>query len=235
MIPNAFNFCAIPELSEIVGVEKIHNTVLAKDSGGAIYGWGDNQYGQVGNDSTNNLLSPIIMAHNDFITTMGTGNVNSTVPIAGTINALTISVTHPASVTYTIDPNLDNGFVASDIAIENNPKVPIRVTIQSFESHPDAGLQFTDVLPESQEWDSLNLDESRSYIALGLKYKDEQEWLSPEPAFLDPVYAADLYDTSVGVLSKGASGTLKLSAKHGFAFDRSYTAEHKLIFKFSLV
>ena len=81
----------------------------------------------------------------------------------------------------------------------------------------------------------MNLDESRSYIALGLEYKDEQEWISSESVFLDPVYAAEINDTSVGVLSKSASGTLKLSVKHGFSFDRAYTAKHSLIFEFSLV
>lgn len=47
--------------------------------------------------------------------------VESTIPMNGTVSAITLSVTHLVNAAYTIDPNLEKGaFVAPDIIITNN-------------------------------------------------------------------------------------------------------------------
>ena len=56
-----------------------------------------------------------------------------------------------------------------------------------------------------------------------------------EPIFINPVYAVELDDTSIGVLAKDTFGTLELSIRHGLAFDRSYITKHELVLVFSLV
>ena len=63
-----------------------------------------------------------VPAFADDTTTEGTGDVTATVPVEGSISAITISVTHPATVAYTIDPNsgLTNDIVAPDISLVNN-------------------------------------------------------------------------------------------------------------------
>ena len=109
------------------------------------------------------------------------------------------------------------------------------ITIESFKSSAEADIQFIDVLPDSMDWDSLSLEESISYIALGLRYTNIDEWLYPELIFMNPVYALELDNTSIGVLAKDTYGTLELSVRHGLAFDRSYVAKHDLVFVFSLV
>ncbi len=225
----------ILELTDITKLEKIGNTVFASDSQDTIYGWGNNAYGQLGDGTIAAILSPIVITQNNFTTITGTGDVNSIVPIVGSINALTISVTHPANISYTIDPNNPDGFYTTDIRIQNNSKVPVRITIESFEASSEADIQFIDVLPDSMDWDSLSLEESKSYIALGIQYINIDEWLYPELIFMNPVYAIELDNTSIGVLAKDTYAALELSVRHGLAFDRSYMAKHDLVFVFSLV
>lgn len=102
------------------------------------------------------------------------------IPVNGIINALTISVTHPATVSYSIEPNADAGyiFIAPDIQITNNTKVPIIVALNSLASSAGGTIQFTDMDPTTQiDWDNMGIVESKEYIALGLTLKDEMEWI----------------------------------------------------------
>ncbi len=225
----------IPDITDIIKLEKIDSTIFACDAQDTIYGWGNNEYGQLGDGTNVAALSPMIIAQNNVMTITGTGDVNSVVPIIGSINALTISVTHPASISYTIDPNKPDGFYSTDIQIQNNSKVPVRITVESFNASSEADIQLIDVLPDSMDWDSLSLEDSKSYIALGLQYINQEEWLYPELILMNPVYALELDNTSIGVLAKDTYGTLELSVRHGLAFDRSYIAKHDLVFIFSLV
>ena len=226
---------AIPELTDITRLEKIDNTIFTCDAQDTVYGWGNNEYGQLGDGTNVVALSPKVITQNNFTTITDTGDVNSIIPIIGSINALTISVTHPANISYAIDPNNDYGFYTSDIQIQNNSKVPVRINIESFKSSIEGDLKFIDVLPENKDWNNLSLEESKSYIALGLQYVNPDEWINSEPIFINPVYALEINNTSIGVLAKDTYGTLELSVRHGLAFDRRYTAKHDLVFVFSLV
>lgn len=181
------------------------------------------------------LVMTTVPALADDSTTTGDGDVSATVPVEGTIDALTISVTHPASLAYTIDPNADeaNDFIAPDIAITNNTKVPVNVTVQSLASSTGGTLQFTDVAPEAQDWANLNLADSKTYLALGIKVKDAVGWTAGYDE--NTRYAVEADPTMFGSLPANVTGTMVMEASHGLAFDQSYTAMHTLIFMFSLV
>lgn len=225
----------IPDISNIIEISKANYTVFASDTEGVIYGWGENDYGQLGDGTTNNALSPTIVSQSNITTTTGIGDVNSVVPIVGSINALTISITHPANISYTIDPNNTEGFYCTDITIQNNSKVPVNISIQSFEASADGDLEFTDVLPEDKDWNSLNRQETKSFISLGIRYSDEAQWLISLPELINPLYAVEINNTYAGALAKSTSGTLNLCGMHGLAFDGNFTARHELVFVFSLV
>lgn len=167
-------------------------------------------------------------------TVTGTGTVNGTVTINGSISALTISVTHPLTVAYAIDPNTDaNGtFTAPDIAVKNNTKVPINVTVDSLTAASGGTVTFTDVLPAAKTWASLNAADSKKYIALGILVKDSTGWNTGYTT--TTMYAADDTPTMFGVLPSAATGTFTLNASYGLAFDGSYTASHSLVFMFQL-
>jgi len=219
------------ELTDIIIAK---DTVYALDTDNTVYGWGENEFGELANETTENEKAPIVVTHGTLTTTSGTGYVQGVVPIVGTINPLNVSITHPLNVSYSIDPNFADGFISNDLNIQNNSKVPVKVHIESFEASSDSEVFFQDVLPESYNWNSLNKQQSKSLIALGIQYIDEDKWQNSQPTFNDPVYAIDINNTYVGTLAKGASGGFKLYASHGLAFDNNYTAMHDLVFVFTL-
>ena len=181
------------------------------------------------------LIATAVPAFASDTTATGTGDVSSTVPVEGTIEALTISVTHPATLAYTIDPNTgENGdFIAPDIPITNNTKVPVNITVQSLASSTGGTLQFTDVANDAKDWANLNLADSKTYLALGVKVKDAVGWNVGYD--VSTHYAVKADPTLFGSLPAATTGTMTLEANFGLAFDQSYTAMHSLIFMFNLV
>ncbi len=225
----------LPDIYDIVSIEKVNNTVFASDSQGIIYGWGENNYGQIGNNTTDNLTVPFVVANNEMTTTTGTGDVNSIVPVVGEVSALEISFTHPVNIPYTVDPNAEDELFCADIHIQNNSKVPVRITIESFKASTGGDLLFQDVLPDSMDWNSLNRQDTKSYIALGLQYVDETQWLISQPELIEPLYAIEADHTFIGVLAKESGAALRLCGYHGLAFDGNYSAKHELVFVVSLL
>jgi hypothetical protein len=167
-------------------------------------------------------------------TDTGTGTVNGTVTVNGAISALTISVTHPLTAAYAIDPN--NGasgtFTAPDITVQNNTKVPINVTVNSLTATSGGTLTFTDVLPAAKTWATLNQADSKKYIALGILVKNSTGWNTGYTT--TTMYAAGGAATMFGILPASATGTFTLTANFGLAFDAAYTANHSMVFMFQL-
>ena len=226
---------AIAEFTDITGLEKIDNTIFASDAQDTVFGWGNNEYGQLGDSTNVTALSPIVITQNNVTTITGIGDVNSTVPIVGSISALEISITHPVSISYSIDPNSEESFICSDIQIQNNSKVPVKVTIESFEASLESDIIFEDVLPDSLDWESLSAQDSQRYIALGIMYSDKTNWLESQQNMINPIYAIEINNNYIGALSSGEIGTLNLCCSHGTAFNGSFSAKHELIFIISLL
>ena len=159
-------------------------------------------------------------------TDTGTGTVTGNVAINGNIRALTISVTHPLAVDYSVDPNTgaSGTFTAPDIAIKNLTKCPVNVTISSLAAASGGTVTLTDVGAADKVWASLNAADSKKYIALGIKAKDSTGW-------------ATGYSTAThyAVKETNTTGTLTLVANFGLAFDSGYTAKHNLVLLFNLV
>ena len=116
----------IEVITDILSIEKIEDTVFATNTQGMIYGWGENNYGQIGDGTDETVFSPYIICNNVMKTATGTGDVLSTVPVVGSINALEISITHPLTISYSINPNMEESFVCPDIEIKNNSLVPVK-------------------------------------------------------------------------------------------------------------
>lgn len=181
------------------------------------------------------LISSAVPAFASDTVSSGDGDVSATVPVEGSINALTISVTHPATLAYTIDPNTGamGDFIAPEIPITNNTKVPVNITVQSLASSAGGTLQFTDVASDAKDWANLNLNDSKTFIALGVKAKDATGWNAGYEEGIH--YAVKTDPTLFGSLPANEVGTLTMVANFGLAFDQSYTAMHNLIFMFNLV
>jgi hypothetical protein len=171
----------------------------------------------------------------DTTTTTGEGDASVPIPIEGSISALTVSVTHPATITYSIDPNTGDqyGIIAPEITLVNNTLAPIRVTVESMFSTPGGTLQFTDVMPNDRDWPNLSLADSKEFISLGLRIPTTMEW---NPGYDESTYYAfDMTMVEFGTLNHNCMGAFTLVANHGLAFDQAYTAKHSLFFMFNLV
>lgn len=164
-------------------------------------------------------------------TDTGTGSVTGNVTINGSISPLTISVTHPVNVAYAISPDAET-FTAPDIAVTNNTKVAVIATVESLKAASGGTLTFTDVDPSAKAWRSLNLADSKKYIALGISAKANSGWNSGYSATTH--WAVNDSPLQVGTLNPSTSGALFLTADYGLAFDGAYTANHQLVFQFQL-
>lgn len=161
----------------------------------------------------------------------GTGAVNGSVEIDGNIVPLTISVTHPTVVTYTINANNDT-FVADPIGVTNNTTVPVNVSVESLKSTTGGTLQFTDVEPAAEDWANLDTADTKKYIALGVGITDSTGWNTGYDTDTD--WSADNAAVTFGTLASTKTGNLALTAKYGLAWDNTYTAKHELDFLFNL-
>ncbi len=223
----------ITEVYDAIIVKENHS-VYAIDEENAVYSWGQNNYGQVGNDTTNNVNTPYELFNSEITTVIGTGNVNSTVPIVGSINALEISITHPANISYSIDPNNEDGFYCADINIQNNSKVRVNIMIQSFKASSEGDIVLQDVLPNAFNWSEMTREETKSNIALGIRYVDATQWMIAQSELVNPLYAIEIDNKYIGTLEQNAIAALSLCGFHGLAFDGNYVSEHELIFIVSI-
>ena len=164
-------------------------------------------------------------------TDTGTGSVTGNVTINGSISPLTISVTHPINVAYAISPDAET-FTSPDIKVTNNTKVTVVATVESLKAASGGSLTFTDVDPSAKTWRSLNLADSKKYIALGIAAKGNSGWNSGYSTSTH--WAVSDSPLQVGTLNQNTSGTLSLTADYGLAFDGAYTANHQLVFQFQL-
>ncbi|MDD4496106.1 MAG: hypothetical protein PHV32_17490 [Eubacteriales bacterium] len=168
-------------------------------------------------------------------TATGTGTVSGNVTISGSITPLTISVTHPLTADYAVNPNTGIGgtFTAPDIIVKNLTKVPVNVTVSSLKAVSGGTVTFTDVDPVDKTWAALNTADSKKYIAIGIKAKDATGWTTGYSTATH--YAIKDTASLIGSLPTNISGTLTLTANFGLAFDAAYTAKHSLVFMFNLV
>ena len=143
-----------------------------------------------------------------------------------------ISVSHPISVNYSIDPNSNTPFTSPDIPITNNSGLPVSVTIEGLKAASGGSLAFADVDPASKSWNTLGLADSKKYIALGAEVKNSTGWNSGyNPGTFWSVNTSPML---IGSLNPSTAGTLTLTANSGLAFDNTYTAVHSLSFLFQL-
>jgi hypothetical protein len=164
-------------------------------------------------------------------TDSGTGSVTGNVAITGTIAPLTISVTHPVNVPYAIDPNAGT-FTAPDVAITNNTKTAVTVTVKSLTAASGGSITFTDVDPTAKTWASLSNSDSKKYIALGIKAKDATGWSTGYNT--STFWAVNTAPMLVGSLNPSTTGNMSLTADYGLSYDGTYTANHNLVFLFQL-
>jgi hypothetical protein len=144
-----------------------------------------------------------------------------------------VSVTHPVSIGYVIDPNSDTPFTAPDIPITNHSTFPVRVSVAGLKAVSGIG----DAAPTFySDWNSLRAAQTGSGIALGVGIRKTagSGWTAVDRAM--PVYTSDLAsEVSLGTLgANGAAGNLALTAKFGLAWANARTVSHELTLNFTI-
>ncbi|CAB1248211.1 conserved exported protein of unknown function [Ruminococcaceae bacterium BL-4] len=144
-----------------------------------------------------------------------------------------VSVTHPVSIGYSIDPNSDTPFTAPDIPITNYSTFPVRVSVAGLKATSGIG----DAAPTSySDWNSLTAAQTGSGIALGVGIGKTagSGWTAVDRD--TPVYTGDFAsEVPLGTLgANGASGDLALTAKFGLAWANARTVSHELILNFTI-
>ncbi len=144
-----------------------------------------------------------------------------------------VSVTHPVSVSYSIDPNSDTPFAAPDISITNHSTFPIRVSVEGLRAISGIG----DAAPTSySDWNSLTAAQTGSEMAqgVGISKTTGSGWTAVDRT--TPVYTGDLAsEVPLGMLgANGASGNLALTAKFGLAWAKATNVSHELILNFTI-
>lgn len=144
-----------------------------------------------------------------------------------------VSVTHPVSVSYSIDPNSDTPFAAPDIPITNRSTFPVRVSVVGLKSTAGIG----DASPTfCLDWNSLTAAQTEGGMALGVGIGKTagSGWTKVDRDA--PVYTCDLAsEVPLGTLgANGASGNLALTAKFGLAWANARTVSHELTLDFEI-
>ncbi len=144
-----------------------------------------------------------------------------------------VSVTHPVSIGYSIDPNSSTPFTAPDIPITNHSTFPVRVSVAGLKAVSGIG----DTAPTSySDWNSLTAAQTGSGIALGVGINQTavSGWTAVDRT--TPVYTGDFAsEVPLGTLgANGASGNLALTAKFGLAWANARTVSHELILNFTI-
>ncbi|ADU27404.1 DUF5057 domain-containing protein [Ethanoligenens harbinense] len=144
-----------------------------------------------------------------------------------------VSVTHPVSIGYSIDPNSDTPFTAPDIPITNHSTFPVRVSVAELKATSGIG----DAAPTAySDWNSLTAAQTGSEMALGVGISkiSGSGWTAVDRA--TPVYTDDLAsEVPLGTLgANGASGNLALTAKFGLAWAKATNVSHELTLNFTI-
>ncbi len=144
-----------------------------------------------------------------------------------------VSVTHPVSIGYFIDPNSDTPFTAPDIPITNHSNFPVRVSVAGLKATAGIG----DASPTSySDWNSLTAAQTGRGMALGVGIGKAagSGWAKVNRD--TPVYGDNLTsEVLLGTLgTNGASGNLALTAKFGLAWANVRTVSHQLTLDFNI-
>lgn len=153
-----------------------------------------------------------------------------------------MSLTLPSELSFNINPNDENGnyFTASEFLISNESDVPLKVSVQGFESVKKTGVyQFTDVLPtEHKDWLSLTEEETMRDFAIGVKVVDASQWSGSVRT--ETIWAKEVQESSTDIeignipaLTENVA--LTLEAKHGLKFSKWIKPAYDLTLYFEFI
>ncbi len=164
----------------------------------------------------------------------------ATTTVNGSISASIISVSVPATLAFTIDPNNPNGDQASKAVIQSNTNAPIEISINgggnSFKQSASSSWKPTDYFPEELNWEKLGRSESENSLALGLLVCNTAQWRAL--TLTDTLWVKELAGMTgsavIGELDPNMSAEITFQTYHGNAFSEAKVCAYNVIWSFSL-
>jgi hypothetical protein len=140
-----------------------------------------------------------------------------------------ITITHPISTSFSLDPNNTTAFTSADMSIVNGSTFPVSVSLSALTNSSG----FTEIQPTAfSNWSALTSSETAANIAIGLGIDTSNEtgWLTVTNSMIQygPISSA----VKLGVLSASGTGYLYLSGDCGRAWssDTTINASISLLF-----
>lgn len=160
--------------------------------------------------------------------------------VNGSISASIISVSVPASLAFTIDPNNPSGDQASKAVIQSNTNAPIEISINgggdSFKQSSSSLWKPADYLPDELNWEKLGRADSESSLALGLLVCNPTQWRTL--SLTDVLWVKKLANMTgsavIGQLDPKSSAEITFQTYHGNAFSEAKVCSYNIIWSFSL-
>lgn len=160
--------------------------------------------------------------------------------VNGSISASIISVSVPASLAFTIDPNNPSGDQASKAVIQSNTNAPIEISINgggdSFKQSANSSWKPTDYLPDELNWEKLGRTDSESSLALGLLVCNPTQWRIL--SLTDVLWVKELANMTgsavIGQLDPNTSAEITFQTYHGNAFSETKVCAYNIVWSFSL-
>lgn len=160
--------------------------------------------------------------------------------VNGSISASIISVSVPASLAFTIDPNNPSGDQASKAVIQSNTNAPIEISINgggnSFKQSASSSWKPVDYLPDELNWEKLGRTDTESSLALGLLVCNPAQWRAL--SLTDVLWVKELANMTgsavIGQLDPNTSSEITFQTYHGNAFSEAKVCAYNIIWSFSL-
>jgi len=182
------------------------------------------------------FLIAFLIAINPFLSSITYAEDNEgTSYVLGSVEPTIVSFQVPMEASFAINPNEENGFVASDINIKNLSTAPLDVGVKSFKyvggllNEPVKTTDYT-----NEQWKDMSVTDSVTKVSLSLAKKTLSSW---------DLYSGEVYEASddeeanmknMGVLLPSQETTLSISGKHGRAFSTTITSKYRITFVFGL-
>lgn len=160
--------------------------------------------------------------------------------VNGSISASIISVSVPASLAFTIDPNNPSGDQASKAVIQSNTNAPIEISINgggsSFKQSASSSWKPVDYLPDELNWEKLGRTDSESSLALGVLVCNPTQWRVLQ--LTDVLWVKELANMTgnavIGQLDPNTSSEITFQTYHGNAFSEAKDCAYNIVWSFSL-
>ncbi len=160
--------------------------------------------------------------------------------VNGSISASIISVSVPATLAFTIDPNKTGSDQASKAAIQSNTNAPVEISISgggsSFKQSASSSWKPVDYLPEELNWEKLGRTASESSLALGLLVCNSTQWRAL--TLTDTLWVKELANMTgnavIGALDPNSSAEITFQMQHGNSFSEAKTCSYNIIWSFAL-